>query len=205
MLAGALLLAPAGLAACGSVHPRAVTAAGAASQSAAAARATPAHLVLCADPAAASRVVISRTMVTRQIQPLKSLPPAQVSVAAGNPARSLARALCALPRMPKGTFSCPALLFGHVTLTFTVAGRRLPAVTIQPTGCQSVTGLGPVRWVAKSPGFWAVLARAAGTTGPVRFPYGPAGVTGCGPNSARLRQAMLPCPVGTPSGSPVLG
>jgi len=35
-------------------------------------------------------------------------------------------------------------------------------VTVDATGCQQVTGLGPVRWTALSPAFWSVLAIAAG-------------------------------------------
>jgi hypothetical protein len=29
------------------------------------------------------------------------------------------------------------------------------------TGCETVNGVGPVRWTALSPGFWSVLATAA--------------------------------------------
>jgi hypothetical protein len=42
-----------------------------------------------------------------------------------------------------------------------VAAKDAP-VTVDATGCQQVTGLGPVRWIARSPAFWSVLATAAG-------------------------------------------
>ena len=32
-------------------------------------------------------------------------------------------------------------------LTFTVAGRALPEVTVRAASCAQVTGLGPVRWM----------------------------------------------------------
>ncbi len=130
------------------------------------------QLALCADPAAVSQVSIARTAVPRQIQPLKTLLPAQVTLVTGGGARVLGRAVCALPRMPPGVLHCPASFFAHITLTFTAAGRRLPDVTIQAAGCQDVTGLGPVRWVARTPAFWIALARAAGVTGPVQPPGG---------------------------------
>ena len=173
LLCGALLLGLIAVTACGSVRAPAGTTAAAARQLAAADHARPAQLVLCADPAAASRVVISRTAVIRQIQPGKNLPSAQVTIASGARARILATALCALPRMPKGAFNCPAQFFGHDALKFTAGGRQLPTVTVLPTGCQTVTGLGPVRWVAKNPGFWTVLDRAAAAAGPVRSHHGP--------------------------------
>ena len=47
-------------------------------------------------------------------------------------------------------------------------GGGCRGVSLQPAGCQTVTGVGPVRRVARSPGFCAVLAQAADATGPVR-------------------------------------
>ncbi len=47
----------------------------------------------------------------------------------------------------------------HVYFTFP---SKLAPVTVDATGCQQVTGLGPVRWTAFSPDFWSVLATAAG-------------------------------------------
>ena len=47
-------------------------------------------------------------------------------------------------------------------LIFTAGDGKLAPVTVDATGCQQVTGLGPVRWTARSPAFWSVLATAAG-------------------------------------------
>jgi hypothetical protein len=96
--------------------------------------------------------------------------PNQVTVT--NPAlvRAVIRALCALPVVPPGVYHCPALLLGTAyTLRFSVGSRPLPLVTINPTGCETVTGVGPVRWVATSPGFWRVLSRAIGVRMPPVF------------------------------------
>jgi hypothetical protein len=91
--------------------------------------------------------------------------PAQVTVTSAPRAQAVAQALCALPAMPAGTFNC-AMDWGiSYRLTFTAGGRKLRPVTVDATGCEQVTGLGPaspVRWTARSPAFWSVLATAAG-------------------------------------------
>jgi hypothetical protein len=89
-------------------------------------------------------------------------------VALGSPAqaRAVARALCALPVMPRGVLNCPALFPGtSYRLTFTAPGRLFAPVTIEATGCETVTGVGQVRR-ATDPGFWRVLAVAAGVSPP---------------------------------------
>ncbi|HXP19584.1 MAG TPA: hypothetical protein VN840_08050 [Streptosporangiaceae bacterium] len=123
-----------------------------------------ARLTLCADPAAVSRVQIV------VIPPLGQLPSQakggrrliKITVTDPAKARTLARAVCDLPDMPKGVFHCPASFGGGYQLTFTAGGRRLPVVNVQAGGCERVTGAGGVRWAARTPGFWAVLGRIAG-------------------------------------------
>jgi hypothetical protein len=85
--------------------------------------------------------------------------PATVRVGEASAARSVARALCALPVMPKGVF-CPADLGPRYTLSFTAPARRVAQVVVDPTGCETVQGLAGTRWVARSPGFWRVLGDA---------------------------------------------
>jgi hypothetical protein len=167
LLCAMVVLGPMTLAACGSVAaPGSSAAANAArpggTTATAAGRAAPAGLALCANPETASRVVISRSATLRQIQPDQSLPPVQAVVSAPALVRALAKALCAVPRTGKGVFNCPALFKGSLKLRFTAAGRPLPLVTIQESGCEIVTGIGPARSVSKSPAFWTVLARAVG-------------------------------------------
>ena len=86
--------------------------------------------------------------------------PAEVTV--GNPAkvRALAEAICALPPIPRGVIACPADWGIIYRLSFTVNGRKLPAVTVDATGCQGVDGLGRTLWAERSPAFWNVLGTA---------------------------------------------
>jgi len=171
---GAVLASLIALAACGSTAaPGAAAAPGSASTSAAARPAaahTPADLVLCANPAAVTKVVIWRNAFTRGIQPVRQLPPGVATVTTGAPARALARALCALPRMPKGIVNCPMLLPSWYKLQFWIKMRPLPVVRITPTGCETVTGIGPVRRIMPVSKFWQVLARAIVHIEPVHGP-----------------------------------
>ena len=64
--------------------------------------------------------------------------------------------------MPAGTFGCPADWGINYRLIFIAGDGKLAPVTVDATGCQQVHGLGPVRWTVFSPGFWSVLATAAG-------------------------------------------
>ena len=86
----------------------------------------------------------------------------QVTVTGAHQAQAVAQALCTLPAMPTGTFSCPMDWGINYRLIFTAGDSKLAPVTVDATGCQQVTGLGPVRWTALSPAFWNVLATAAG-------------------------------------------
>jgi hypothetical protein len=214
------------LAGCGSV-----TAAQTVSGSAAAASGPllPASHRLCTRPAAASRVVVARTDVLLGIlppvpghpfhpiaRPAKgAIHPIHGSkttvlkvVTSPSRTRTLARALCALPKMPRTPMSCPALFAGSYQLSFTAAGRKLPVVTIQQSGCQLVTGLGAVRR-ADSPAFWALLAKIAGPipVRPVHLPGSPVnpggpilpvnpGPQGCSPptSGAMPHTQAHPCP-----------
>jgi hypothetical protein len=146
----------------------------------------PAQPVLCRDAATVTRLIITRVH-SFKVPELQPAFPNQVTVT--NPAlvRAVARALCALPDMPRGVFSCPALLLGTTyTLRFAVDGRPLPMVTINQTGCETVTGVGPVRRVT-SPAFWRVLAQAIGVKPPLPPVFGGNGrMSVCQPPSPRI-------------------
>jgi hypothetical protein len=140
---------------------------------------------LCADIGQISRLVILRSPGASRIQELHFPFPVQVTVTSAAAARSVARALCALPRMPRGIFSCPMQLGGtSYRLTFMARGRQLAAVTAVATGCQTVTGVGPVRRALDTSGFWSVLGRAMGLFAP-RVPV----FRGDGPATAQCRMA----------------
>ena len=123
---------------------------------------------LCRDAATVNRLEMVRARGIR-VPELAPAFPNQVTVTDPALVREVDRALCALPDMPRGVLNCPALLLGTAyTLHFSVDGRALPLVTINATGCETVTGVGPVRRVT-SPGFWQVLSRAIGVKMPPVF------------------------------------
>jgi hypothetical protein len=160
VLAASGMLAASGvLAACGVARaPASTSMADRDRQPAAKSTAAPRH-GLCADPAGVGRVVVFRTSnLHDMIRPRRPVPRV-LSRASGVRARALAEAVCALPKLPPGPLGCPAQFLSHYVLVFTAGHRRFPAVTVQPTGCQTVSGLGRVRWAARTPSFWAALDR----------------------------------------------
>jgi hypothetical protein len=94
------------------------------------------------------------------------LPPVTVEPAA---ARSLARALCALPRQRPGTLHCPADLGIFYKLRFTAGRQRFGVVTVGASGCRLVHGLGQVRTAAGATAFWNAIGRVS------QLPGGPVG------------------------------
>ena len=168
---GPVMLGSLLLAACGSVRAPAAGTAGAAparasgSPTAAGASSGSAQAALCADPAAVTRLQIVRLQGLR-VPEAQGAFPRQFAVIGSAAARAVARALCALPAMPRGMMSCPAMFPGtSYQLRFMAAGRPLPAVTLEATGCDTGPGAGPVRQ-ATSAAFWRVLAMAAGLSPP---------------------------------------
>jgi hypothetical protein len=155
--------------------------------------ATAMQVALCQRTASVTGLVIVRNGVVR-VPVLQIAFPNQVTVASPARARAVARALCALPLMPHGIFSCPNLAVGTTyQLRFTADGRRLPAVIIEATGCEVVTGVGSARWVSTSPGFWRVLATAAHLTPPDRSVFSGDSHPGPSCDSSRPDQAS-DCP-----------
>jgi hypothetical protein len=198
-LCAAAVLVPVTLAACGSTTgPGATGAASTRPSPSASASPSPSpspssssaaatQAVLCQDTSAVTGLVIVRAVV-RVPQGLQLAFPHQVTVATAAQARAVARALCALPRLPSGVINCPALLVGTTyQLRFTADGRQLPAVTIESTGCEVVTGVGLARRASTSPGFWRVLATAANLSPPGRSVF-----------SGNSRDPICPPPPGQP-------
>jgi len=131
---------------------------------------------LCGSVASLDRLVVERSDAFPQNH-MRFTFPAEVTVTDATPVSAAARALCALPKMPSGTFHCPADLGIVYHLAFSVGGRAFPTVEVEATGCQRVHGLGAVRWVARSPGFWPTLGRAMGLSSPSYATF-----RGSGPN-----------------------
>jgi hypothetical protein len=185
---GQLVLAAAGAAlltaACGS---QAATTSSAAQPASPASTGTGSSAALCSDPAAVTRLVVSRVSALPQNH-LHFAFPAGVTVSSPARARAVAGAVCGLPAMPRGPMNCPANWGLSYRLSFAAGTRSFPVVTAAAGGCGTVTGAGAVRWTARSPGFWTALAHAMGisagaalrgtgpasqSTGPV-IPGGPA-------------------------------
>jgi hypothetical protein len=125
---------------------------------------------LCSAPGAPSQVIITRTGVGTFLPAgarisaflTSATPPSPGLVIKGAvQARALAKALCGLPAMA-GVVHCP--LEGSVSyrLAFLVGGRLLPAVIVRSSGCETVTGAGPVRSAAGNSAFLKLLASIAG-------------------------------------------
>jgi hypothetical protein len=143
--------------------------------------------LLCAAPGAATQVLIARTGLGEPVLPSgprqaavrASGTPPSAFLTSGTPpsanpvvtgavqARALARALCALPAVTGGILHCPQQVAASYRLTFTAGGRLLPAVTVRPTGCATVTGAGAVRSAPRSSAFLKLLA---GLAGPLPLP-----------------------------------
>lgn len=213
------------VAGCGSVSAATTGSASAAAPAAATAsgaraRATSpsqtARPALCARPGASRRVIIERTgfvhlvgggkraRLAGSIPPQAGARPVMIAaVTSSAQVHALARALCALPRLPRGPLNCPALFPGSYQFFFTASGRRLPAVVVQETGCRTVTGLGPVRW-AEQPGFWRLLDRIVSSNPGSPAPRSPFSVQPGGPElpGSGLRTACLPRPGQPPRACP---
>lgn len=120
---------------------------------------------LCREAAAVTRLEVVRSHGFK-VPELEPALPNMVTVTNRALIRDVIQALCALPATPPGVYHCPELLLGTAyTLSFSVGSRPLPLVTIDSTGCEAVTGVGPDRRVTLE-GFWQVLSRALGVRTP---------------------------------------
>jgi len=141
--------------------------------------------LLCSAPGAVSQVLISRTGFAVPVLPTNprtsafltsANPPSPGIVVKGaGPARALAKAVCGLPAMTGAILHCPKLGATSVRLSFIASGRVLPVVIVQPAGCLTVTGAGPVRSAARSSAFLKLLTSMAGPLplpGAVHLPGG---------------------------------
>ena len=151
------LTAMTGLTACGGVsasgagHPASAPTRASASGAPAGARGASAAGALCAAGRSADWVVISRTAS-----------PHQVTLTGTTQVRAMVAALCALPPMP-ATQHCAA--GGSVRLVFAAGEQSFPPVTVQESGCRSVTGMGETRSWSGSSQFSLLLDEAVGGLG----------------------------------------
>jgi hypothetical protein len=93
--------------------------------------------------------------------------PAHVTVTNRARIRALVAALERLRRFPKGLFACPMDLSLRYVLRFESVDaqsqvRTIARVTVDPSGCETVTGLGYPRRAPGSASLWRVLGEAVG-------------------------------------------
>jgi hypothetical protein len=130
---------------------------------------------LCRSAGRVDRLVVERVNLIRQNHPRFAFP-AKITVSDPAQARSVAQAVCTLPPMPSGSFSCPADWGIIYWLIFTADGKKLPPVRAEATGCGEVRGVGQIRWTVHSPGFWRTLGTAMRIGHPNNSTFG--GTTG---------------------------
>jgi hypothetical protein len=118
---------------------------------------------LCSEQVSVTRLVVSRVSALPQNH-LHFAFPAWITVRSPAQARAVAAAVCGLPALPRGPMSCPADWGLSYRLSFAAGTRSFPVVTAAAGGCAAVTGVVPVRWTVRSPGFWTVLAHAMGVS-----------------------------------------
>jgi hypothetical protein len=123
------------------------------------------HTPLCDSAGSVTLLVVRRTVAFPQNHFRFSFP-YSVRVRRASAARKVARALCALPVLPRGAFSCPADFGILYHLQLARDRQRFRVVTIEATGCEAVQGLATARWVARSPKFWRTLGVAMGIRQP---------------------------------------
>jgi hypothetical protein len=121
---------------------------------------TGAGAATCANATHVDRLTIDRLNPLHQN--LHFVAPAQITITDARRAQTVARALCALPRVGHGVYSCPADWGIRYRLRFAARHHWFQPITIAASGCRTVTGLGPVRLISGVFGFWGVLGKAAG-------------------------------------------
>lgn len=120
---------------------------------------------LCQSISTLDRLDISRSDAFPQNQMRFSFS-SKVAVANPTSVRKVAKALCALPKMPRSSINCPADFGITYHLEFFTGDREFPKIMVDSTGCASVDGIGPLRWVEQSPDFWHTLGVAMGLPAP---------------------------------------
>jgi hypothetical protein len=132
---------------------------------------TTAHDGPCTSGVALDRLVVTRRVPVAE-NGLRFGVPARLVVGAAGRVRHVAALLCSLPVVPTGAvFHCPAdfgttyrFRFGATVPGRPDGGEPLVPVVLDPSGCETVAGLGRVRSAATSGSFFAALGAALGRT-----------------------------------------
>jgi hypothetical protein len=119
--------------------------------------ASEAHATICG---VEGRVTAFRILRSSVRNPTRFSFPKSDYVNNASSSRSVARALCALPKPGTGVINCSAGTGPNYTLTFVAPKYQIAHVLLQLRQCGIVTGLATERTVSRSPGFWRTLGRA---------------------------------------------
>jgi hypothetical protein len=114
----------------------------------------------CADATRVDRLTIDRLNPLHQN--FHFAVPAQITITDAHQAQAVARALCALPPVGHGVDNCPADWGIRYRLRFAARQHLFRPITVDATGCRTVTGLGPARSITGVSDFWSILGHAAG-------------------------------------------
>jgi len=134
---------------------------------------------ICSAPGTLTGLSVTRTDAFPQNQ-ISFVFPAHVT--STDAIAGVARAACQLEDFPPGATTCPAALGIRYDVAFRAGNVVFGTVTADPTGCPSLTGLGPPRWAG--PSFWDRLAEALGLPAPREY---------CDPFRGRLPTAPVQC------------
>lgn len=161
--------------------PRPIVTVATAPTSSTAPRRTPSSLRLCRAPGTLTELSVTRTNPSPQNQ-ISFVFPSFVTSTDAPAIAAVARAACGLPDFPSGDYSCPADDGITYSVVFRSGTTEVGTVTADPTGCPTLTGLGPTRWA--NPSFWDQLAVALGLPAPKEY---------CDPFRGRVQNAPTQC------------
>jgi len=136
---------------------------------------------LCRAPGTLTELSVTRTDAFPQNQ-VSFVFPSFVTSSDAAAIAGVARAACGLPDFPAGAYSCPLDYGVTYSLVFRSGTIEVGSVTADPTGCPTLTGLGPTRAAGSS--FWDHLAVALGLPAPREY---------CDPFHGRLPTAPIQC------------
>jgi hypothetical protein len=116
----------------------------------------------CASTGSTQAAVVVRSAES-SIDQIRFSFPATLRIDNADRARQALSVLCSLPPMPKGVFHCPEDLAIAYLFRFSLRSGGEVVARLDPTGCETVSGLGPLRWMAREPpAFWRALGSALG-------------------------------------------
>ncbi|HXY43810.1 MAG TPA: hypothetical protein VEH29_06460 [Acidimicrobiales bacterium] len=124
---------------------------------------------ICAEITSISGAVVDRVVALPQNHPTFSFP-AVVPIESAAAAQQVAELLCSLPAFPRGVMSCPVDVGISYNIVFSV-GASSETVSVNPWGCEGVSGDISPRWLATSPSFWSELGSAMGLQNATRSTF----------------------------------